>query len=113
MIITLACNGWRCVEREASINKLLIRQRPGGFNPRLHAQNAHALKTNEIAARLANGATKAIRFTKISANIPLRRLAAELMDASLPYEALTNVTQDHQEAVNAFNEKRPANFTGS
>ena len=71
------------------------------------------LKTNEIADRLVNGATKAIRFTKISANIPLRRLAAELMDASLPYEALTNMTQDHQEAVNAFNEKRPANFTGS
>ena len=38
---------------------------------------------------------------------------AELMDAILPYEALTNVTQDHQEAVNAFNEKRRANFTGS
>ena len=69
-------------------------------------------KTNEIADRLAGGATKAIRFTKISANIPLRKLAAELMDASLPYEALTNLTEDHQEAVNAFNGKRAANFTG-
>ena len=69
-------------------------------------------KTNEIADRLAGGATKAIRFTKITANIPLRKIAAELMDASLPYEALTNLTQDHQEAVNAFNEKRAANFTG-
>ena len=70
-------------------------------------------KTDEIADRLVNGATKAIRFTKITANIPLRKIAAELMDASLPYEALTNMTQDHQEAVNAFNEKRAANFTGS
>ena len=70
-------------------------------------------RTNEIADRLVNGATKAIRFTKITANIPLRKIAAELMDASLPYEALTNMTQDHQEAVNAFNEKRAANFTGS
>jgi enoyl-CoA hydratase len=70
-------------------------------------------KTNEIADRLANGATRAIRFTKITANIPLRKIAAELMDASLPYEALTNLTRDHQEAVNAFNEKRKANFTGS
>ena len=69
-------------------------------------------KTDEIADRLVNGATKAIRFTKITANIPLRKIAAELMDASLPYEALTNMTQDHQEAVNAFNEKRAANFTG-
>ena len=70
-------------------------------------------KTNEIADRLANGATKSIRFTKITANIPLRRIAAELMDASLPYEALTNLTADHQEAVNAFIEKRAANFTGN
>jgi enoyl-CoA hydratase len=70
-------------------------------------------KTNAIADRLANGATRAIRFTKITANIPLRRIAAELMDASLPYEALTNLTADHQEAVNAFNEKRAANFTGN
>jgi len=60
-------------------------------------------KTNEIAGRLARGATKAIRFTKITANLPLRKLAAELMDVSLPYEALTNLTHDRQEAVNAFN----------
>jgi len=84
-----------------------------GLINHLVSADALDLKTNEIADRLANGATKAIRFTKISANIPLRKLAAELMDASLPYEALTNVTQDHQEAVNAFNEKRRANFTGS
>ncbi|RLA55223.1 MAG: enoyl-CoA hydratase/isomerase family protein [Gammaproteobacteria bacterium] len=70
-------------------------------------------KTNEIAGRLAGGATKAIRFTKITANVPLRKLAAELMDVSLPYEALTNMTNDHQEAINAFNEKRKAQFTGS
>jgi enoyl-CoA hydratase/carnithine racemase len=67
-------------------------------------------KTTEIADRLVHGATKAIRFTKITANIPLRKIAAELMDASLPYEALTNLTSDHQEAVNAFNEKRKPVF---
>lgn len=70
-------------------------------------------KTDEIAGRLVAGATKAIRFTKITANIPLRKIAAELMDASLPYEALTNISNDHQEAVNAFNAKRAAVFTGT
>ena len=69
-------------------------------------------KTNELADRLVNGATRAIRFTKISANLPLRQIAANLMDASLPYEALSNMTHDHQEAVNAFNEKRKPNFSG-
>lgn len=70
-------------------------------------------KTGQIARRLANGATKAIRFTKITANVPLRKLATELMDISLPYEALTNMTHDHQEAVNAFNEKRKPQFGGN
>ena len=83
----------------------------GLFN-HLVAHDELDAKTDEIADRLAAGATRAIRFTKITANIPLRRIAAELMDASLPYEALTNLTRDHQEAVNAFNEKRRAQFTG-
>jgi enoyl-CoA hydratase len=30
----------------------------------------------------------------------------------LAYEALSNATKDHQEAVNAFREKRPPRFTG-
>ena len=33
-------------------------------------------------------------------------------DASFAYEALSNMTKDHQEAVNAFREKRPPRFTG-
>ena len=84
----------------------------GLFN---HLVPADALdaKTTEIADRLAQGATKAIRYTKVTANIPLRKIAAELMDASLPYEALTNMTKDHQEAVNAFNEKRKPVFGGN
>ena len=34
------------------------------------------------------------------------------MDASLAYEVMSNVSADHQEAVSAFREKRPARFTG-
>lgn len=64
-----------------------------------------------LAERLANGSTKAIRWTKTCINIPLRQLAHAMMDASLAYEALTNIGADHQEAVNAFREKRKPRFT--
>lgn len=65
---------------------------------------------DELADRLAMGATKAIRWTKMSINIGLRQLAQTMMDASLAYEALSNISEDHQEAVNAFREKRPPKF---
>lgn len=65
-----------------------------------------------MAGELARGATWAIRWTKTVANIPLRKLAHELMDASVGYEMLTNLTRDHQEAVTAFIEKRRPIFRG-
>lgn len=69
-------------------------------------------KVYGLADRLASGATKAIRWTKTCVNIPLRQLAHTIMDASLAYEALTNIGADHQEAVDAFREKRKPRFTG-
>jgi enoyl-CoA hydratase len=35
-----------------------------------------------------------------------------IMDASVAYEMMSNVSADHQEAVSAFREKRPPRFTG-
>ena len=79
----------------------------------------HAVPRGELDARvdalvdkLANGATKAIKWTKACVNIPLRQLAHSILDASLAYEALTNIGDDHQEAVRAFQEKRKPKFTG-
>lgn len=69
-------------------------------------------RVDAFADRLASGATKAIKWTKTCINIPLRQLAHALMDACLAYEALTNISADHQEAVNAFREKRKPKFTG-
>jgi enoyl-CoA hydratase len=69
-------------------------------------------RVDAMADTLARGATLAIRWTKTVANIPLRRRAHEVMDASVAYEMLSNVSADHQEAVHAFLEKRKPKFTG-
>lgn len=69
-------------------------------------------RVDQFVDRLAAGATKAIRWSKMSANIGLKQLAHSIMDASLAYEAMSNLTQDHQEAVSAFREKRSPVFAG-
>ena len=69
-------------------------------------------KVYGLARRLANGPIKAIRWTKQSVNIPLKQLVHSMMDGSMSTEMLTNRSADHQEAVNAFMEKRTPNFSG-
>jgi enoyl-CoA hydratase len=66
----------------------------------------------QFCDRLTSGAIKAIRWTKMTVNIGLRQLAHSMMDASIAYESLSNVTADHREAVAAFREKRVPVFTG-
>jgi len=67
---------------------------------------------DQFARRLASGATKAIKWTKASINIGLKQLAHSIMDASISYEAQSNRTVDHAEAVAAFREGRKPRFTG-
>lgn len=61
-----------------------------------------------FADRLAGGATKAIRWTKVTVNIALKQLAHSMMDTGLAYEALTNASADHRERVRAFRERAAA-----
>jgi enoyl-CoA hydratase len=35
-----------------------------------------------------------------------------MLDIGMAYEGLSNITKDHQEALNAFREKRKPSFTG-
>ncbi len=68
---------------------------------------------DKLAAKLVGGATKAIRWTKVSANIALKQLAHGVFDAGMAYELMTQLADDHAEAVHSFVEKRKPNFTGS
>jgi len=67
-------------------------------------------KARELAQELADGPTWAIRWSKLAVNKWLKEQANLIMDASLAYEMMTFKTQDHQEAVKAFIEKRKPNF---
>jgi enoyl-CoA hydratase len=63
-----------------------------------------------FASRLAQGAQKAIRWTKATVNIGLKQLADSMLDAGLAYEAVSNLSHDHQAAVQAFREGRAPVF---
>ncbi len=79
----------------------------------------HVVAADEIdrtvdafAQELLSGAMRAIQWTKLAINIGLKQLAHSVLDASLAFEALSNATEDHREAVQALRDKRPPNFTG-
>ncbi|OYU14162.1 MAG: enoyl-CoA hydratase [Alphaproteobacteria bacterium PA4] len=69
-------------------------------------------KVTEMVAKLMGNPKWAVRWSKVVANQPLRVLAQQLMDASIPYETLSNLAKDRAEAVNAFREKRAPKLSG-
>jgi enoyl-CoA hydratase len=64
------------------------------------------------ADRMANGAQAAIQYSKITANIPLRQMAASVYEAMIAYEGLCKHTADYREGVAAFTERRRPVFRG-
>ena len=86
-------------------------ERIGLINQAVPAEQLDEL-VDGYARRLANGASKAIEYTKTAVNIGLKQIAHSVMDASIGFEFLTNYTKDHLEAVNAHLEKRTPVFTG-
>ena len=69
-------------------------------------------KAMELAHRLANGPTLAIRWTKLSCNKRLRDEVNLVLDASLAVETLSMISEDHKEATRAFVEKRTPQYKG-
>jgi enoyl-CoA hydratase len=69
-------------------------------------------RVQQLASKLAKGATLAIRWTKRTVNIQLRDVVTRVLDASVAYEAMSQRTADHAEAVSAFSAKRRPQFTG-
>ena len=69
-------------------------------------------KVDGLVEKLLANPKWAVRWTKAVTNIPLKALAAQLMDASVGWESVSNYLDDRKEAVAAFREKRKANLTG-
>jgi enoyl-CoA hydratase len=65
-----------------------------------------------LAQRIAAGAPQAVQFTKAAVNIELKAIVQRVLHASFALEALAARSKDHQEAIDAFLEKRPPVFTG-
>ena len=74
------------------------------------APDALNARVARMVGKLERGASQSIRYTKISINIGLRQLAHAMMDASIAYESLTNLSDDHREGLAAFRERRKPAF---
>ena len=66
----------------------------------------------ELVNKLQANPRWAVRWTKTVANIPLRALAAQVMDAAIGWESVSNFADDRKEAVAAMKEKRKPRLTG-
>ncbi len=68
---------------------------------------------NTMAERLLKGPKHAIRFTKASVNAGLKQVANAIMDRAAAYECVTQMTDDHKIALEAFIERKDPEFIGS
>lgn len=62
------------------------------------------------ADKLAAMPVQSLRWSKSTINVPLRQMAASMMDVGMAYEAMSSQTVDHVEAIAAFREKRKPVF---
>jgi 2-(1,2-epoxy-1,2-dihydrophenyl)acetyl-CoA isomerase len=69
--------------------------------------------TMEIARGLAKGPTKAIGLVKRALNKAIGSDLGTLLDYEAYIQQIASETEDHQEGIAAFLEKRPAAFKGS
>lgn len=79
----------------------------------------HAVSADELDAavygmanRLAGGAINAIKWTKASVNAGLKQAANAVLDTAFNFEAMSQMTDDHRIATEAFLNKEKPKFTG-
>jgi enoyl-CoA hydratase len=84
-------------------------QQMGLINFAVPADQLDAM-VDKWAARFANGATNAIRWSKATINVGLKQLAGSIMDAGVAYEGMSSRTEEHREAVTAMRERRKPKF---
>ena len=65
-----------------------------------------------MADRLAGGAINAIKWTKASVNLGLKQVANAVLDTAFNFEAMSQMTQDHKIATQAFLNKETPKFSG-
>ncbi|MCC6382995.1 MAG: enoyl-CoA hydratase/isomerase family protein [Dehalococcoidia bacterium] len=65
-----------------------------------------------LAARLAAGAPYAVQSSKIAVNKLVKAVSNLVLPLSLALEEISMGTEDHREAVRAFQEKRDPRFSG-
>lgn len=70
-------------------------------------------EANTMGSKLAKMATKAVGLTKRAMYKSTERSLAEALETEAQLQSVTFKTQDFQEGVMAFIQKRDANFTGS
>ena len=67
------------------------------------AELDHAV--DAFCQRMLNGSTQAIRGTKVTMNLELKRIAHAVMDAGIAYEAVTVRSEEHRQAVARLQKK--------
>ena len=70
------------------------------------------IKISELVSKLQGNPRWAVRWTKTVANIPLRALTAQMMDAAIGWESVSNYMDDRKEAVDAVRERRAPKLGG-
>lgn len=83
-----------------------------GLVSRVVDDDSLADSVTALADELAALPPYAVRATKLSINKYLQQSAGQILDLSLAYEHLSMKTEDHQEALSAFAEKRSGTYTG-
>lgn len=66
-----------------------------------------------IAQRIAANPPRAVRLTKRLMNESQMMSLSSALQVAASFQSLMHATEDHREAVNAFLEKRPPQFTGN